>query len=149
MGDRPRITTFKQLLESIGDVTRIAARCDVPVYTAATWLRTGRVPVECWSNLLAGLKSVDLRVSEKTLARLPSASGCRSFTDIIGLFPSMTDLAIYLRLPVSTVHSWRMRNAVPVKYWHDIVDAGPVFAVRDLTLHRMNSITKELNNGSD
>jgi hypothetical protein len=61
----------------------------------------------------------------------------------------MTDLAIHLRLPVSTVHSWRTRNAVPVKYWHDIVDAGPVFAVRDLTLHRMNSITKELNNGSD
>jgi hypothetical protein len=69
-----------------------------------------------------------------------SVSKCRSFTEIIAMFPSLQALADGLGIPVSTVRSWSARNSIPVAHWHDLVAASMTCGVRHLTLQKLNAI---------
>lgn len=45
----------------------------------------------------------------------------RTFRDVIGLWPSLEDLATDVAAPVPTVTKWRQRNRIPAERWSAIL----------------------------
>ena len=52
-------------------------------------------------------------------------------SDILNLWPSLTDLARDMGKPIPTVGNWKSRNRIPMEYWVRLVRAA---ARRDIPL---------------
>jgi DNA-binding transcriptional regulator YiaG len=122
MGGLALITTFRQLLDRWPHRDQIAADLGVSYNMVDGWHRRGRVPPEHWRGILAsaekrGIDGIDMTL----LTVLPLAIGCRTFRDVIDLWPSRDMLARDLNIPSATVRSWRVRNAIPEDVWNALI----------------------------
>ena len=48
----------------------------------------------------------------------------RTFSDVIGLWPTSRDLANALGVEPEAVRNWKARNSIPPEYWVELVDAA-------------------------
>jgi hypothetical protein len=48
----------------------------------------------------------------------------RSFTDIIGLWPSLSDLAREMGAPAASVRQWKVRDRIPATWWDSLLTAA-------------------------
>jgi len=142
MPDAHRVTTFKALLSLFASTDQIAARMGVSFTAVSDWYRRGRVPEEFWGRLITAARDAGVTgVSRSLLARLPSAKGADSVTDLFDLFPSVAALARDLGLNHATVRSWALRNNIPVEHWSGVLASARSHGIKHLTEARLRAIS--------
>jgi hypothetical protein len=144
MGNAQNSTNFKQVLALIGGAKEVSAACGIRHAEAVYWLHIGRVPEEQWGALIRGAKRAGVKgVTTTLLRRLPTAMNVTSFAELIDLFPTVTWLARAVQVAPGTVRSWAIRNAVPVQYWDDFLEAGRQAGIHNLTLRTMKACARQ------
>ena len=58
----------------------------------------------------------------------------RSFLEILDALGGLTAVATALKLPLTTVSSWKARSFIPSDYWDDLVNLARQRGVKGITL---------------
>lgn len=56
-----------------------------------------------------------------------------SFSQLIGLWPSMSQLAADLAVPYGVVKQWRRRDSIPSEYWRALIAAAKQRGISGIT----------------
>lgn len=60
-----------------------------------------------------------------------------SFNDVIGLWPSLPELAADLKVPYERAAQWRKRNSIPARHWARLIEVAQERGFRCVTAERL------------